>query len=137
MGATADDADQASALATRLGMSTGQTVQELGYDTDTDDLVADAVIAATGEQAVDEDFDGVVDMVLMWWREDDGDLADALVDAKAPLADSGVVWLLTPKFGRDGALEPADIADAAATSGLRRTTSVTLAQWQAVRLVSR
>ena len=45
MGATADDADQASALATRLGMSTGQTVQELGYDTDTDDLVADAVIA--------------------------------------------------------------------------------------------
>ena len=76
-------------------------------------------------------------MVLLWWREDDGDLADAMVDAKAPLADNGVVWLLTPKFGRPGALEPADIADAAATSGLRRTTSVTLAQWQAVRLVSR
>ena len=60
-----------------------------------------------------------------------------MVDAKSPLADNGVVWLLTPKFGREGALEPADIADAAATSGLRRTTSVTLAQWQAVRLVSR
>ena len=100
MGATADDADQASALAKRLGMSTGQTVQEIGYDTDTDDLVADAVIAGTGEQAVDEDFDGVVDMVLLWWREDDGDLADAMVDAKSPLADNGVVWLLTPKFGR-------------------------------------
>lgn len=124
-------------LATRLGMSSGQTVQEIGYDTDTDDLVADAVIAGTGEQAVDEDYDGVVDMVLLWWREDDGDLADAMVDAKAPLADNGVVWLLTPKFGRPGALEPADIADAATTSGLRRTTSVTLAQWQAVRLISR
>ena len=137
MGATADGADQASALATRLGMSSGQTVQEIGYDTDTDDLVADAVIAGTGEQAVDEDYDGVVDMVLLWWREDDGDLADAMVDAKAPLADNGVVWLLTPKFGRSGALEPADIADAATTSGLRRTTSVTLSQWQAVRLISR
>jgi hypothetical protein len=137
VGATADGADQASALATRLGMSSGQTVQEIGYDTDTDDLVADAVIAGTGEQAVDEDYDGVVDMVLLWWREDDGDLADAMVDAKAPLADNGVVWLLTPKFGRPGALEPADIADAATTSGLRRTTSVTLSQWQAVRLISR
>jgi hypothetical protein len=137
VGATADGADEASVLATRLGMSSGQTVQEIGYDTDTDDLVADAVIAGTGEQAVDEDYDGVVDMVLLWWREEDGDLADAMVDAKAPLAENGVVWLLTPKFGRPGALEPADIADAATTSGLRRTTSVTLAQWQAVRLISR
>jgi hypothetical protein len=94
-------------------------------------------VAATGDQAVDEDFGGVVDVVLLWWREEDGDLADALVDAKTPLADDGVVWLLTPKFGRSGALEPADIADAASTSGMRRTTSVTLSQWQAVRLVSR
>lgn len=137
MGATADDVDQASALAKRLGITAGQTVQEVGYDTDTDDLVADAVVVATGDQAVDEDFDGVVDVVLLWWREEDGDLADALVDAKAPLADDGVVWLLTPKFGRRGALEHADIAEAAATSGMRRTTSVTLVQWQAVRLVSR
>ena len=76
-------------------------------------------------------------MVLLWWREEDGDLADALVDAKTPLADSGVVWLLTPKFGRPGALEQADIADAASTSGMRRTTSVTLSQWLAGRLVSR
>ncbi|MDH3958696.1 MAG: DUF3052 domain-containing protein [Actinomycetota bacterium] len=137
MGATADDADQASALAKQLGISKGQVVQEIGYDTDTDELVGDAVVAATGEQGVDEDFDGVVDVVLLWWREEDGDLADALVDAKAPLADNGVVWLLSPKFGRPGALEPADIADAAATSGIRRTTSVNLSQWAGVRLVSR
>lgn len=137
MVATADQAGQATALAARLGIAPGITVQELGYDTDTDDLVADAVVAGSGEPAVDEDFDGVVDMVLQWWRVDDGDLADALVDAKAPLADNGVIWLLTPKHGRRGAMEPADIADAASTSGLRRTTSVTLSQWQAVRLVSR
>jgi hypothetical protein len=137
VGGTADRADDASALATRLGISNGITVMEVGYDTDTDDRVADAVLAGSGENAVDEDYDGVVDMVILWWRVDDGDLADALVDAKAPLADNGVIWLLTPKHGRPGELEPADIADAASTSGLRRTTSVTLAQWQAVRLVSR
>jgi hypothetical protein len=137
VGGTADRADDASALATRLGIGNGITVMEVGYDTDTDDRVADAVLAGSGENAVDEDYDGVVDMVILWWRVDDGDLADALVDAKAPLADNGVIWLLTPKHGRPGELEPADIADAASTSGLRRTTSVTLAQWQAVRLVSR
>ena len=137
MGASAEDADKASALAKQLGISKGQVVQEIGYDTDTDELVGDAVVAATGEQGVDEDFDGVVDVVLLWWREEDGDLADALVDSKTPLADNGVVWLLSPKFGRPGALEPADIADAVATSGIRRTTSVNLSQWQAVRLVSR
>jgi hypothetical protein len=135
--ASARGADQASALAKRMGIGAGTTVQELGYDTDTDDLVAEAVLAGSGQAAVDDDFEGVVDMVLLWWRQDDGDLVDALVDAKPPLADHGVIWLLTPKFGRAGAFEPADIADAAATSGLRRTTSVTLPQWQAVRLIPR
>lgn len=137
MGGTADQVEGASGLARRLGITAGVTVQEIGYDTDTDDLVADAVLAGSGEHPVDEDYDGVVDTVLLWWREGDGDLADALVDAKAPLADSGMIWLLTPKFGRSGALEPADIADAASTTGLRRTTSVTLDDWQAVRLISR
>lgn len=136
VGTTADHAD-ASALAARLGITQGATVMEVGYDTDTEDLVADAVVVGSGEPVVDEDFGGVVDVVLLWWREDDGDLTDALVDAKPPLADNGVIWLITPKFGRPGALEPADIADAAATSGLRRTTSVALAHWQALRLVAR
>lgn len=137
VGGTADRAGEASALAQRMGIGAGSTVQEIGYDTDTDDLVIEAVVAGAGEDPVDEDYDGVVDVVLLWWREDDGDLADALVDAKAPLAGSGVIWLLTPKHGRPGALEPADVADAASTAGLRRTTSVSLAQWQGVRLVSR
>ena len=136
MGATADGAD-AAALATRLGITAGTTVMEVGYDTDTDDLVAEAVVAGSGEPVVDEDYDGVVDMVVLWWRDDDGDLTDALVDAKPPLADNGVIWLMTPKFGRPGAIAPADIAEAASTSGLRRTTSVTLSTWQAVRLAAR
>lgn len=136
MGATAESAD-ATALAELLSIGQGATVMEIGYDSDTDDLVAEAVVAGSGEPMVDEDYDGVVDAIMLWWREDDGDLTDALVDAKPPLADNGVIWLLTPKFGRDGALEPADVADAASTSGLRRTTTVTLKNWQAVRLVAR
>ena len=51
---------------------------------------------------VDEDTDEVADVVLLWWREDDGDLFDALIDAIASLADDGVVWLLVPKSGRPG-----------------------------------
>lgn len=127
----------AAGLAARLGITAGLTVQEIGYDTDTDDLVIDAVRLGSGEEPVDEDFDGVVDVVLLWWRDEDGDLADALVDAKAPLAGSGVIWLFTPKHGRRGDVEPADIVDACSTSGLRRTTSASLAQWQGLRLVSR
>ena len=34
---------------------------------------------------VDEDTDEVADVVLLWWREDDGDLFDALTDAIASL----------------------------------------------------
>lgn len=113
------------------------TVLEIGYDTDTDDLVGDAIVAGSGEDPVGDDFDGVVDMVLLWWRDGDGDLVDMLVDAKAPLVDHGVIWLFTPKFGADGSVEPADIAEAAATCGLRRTTSAPLPRWAATRLVSR
>jgi hypothetical protein len=137
VGGTADRTEGAEGLAQRLGISAGSTVQEIGYDTDTDDSIIEAVRVGSGEDPVDEDFDGVVDVVLAWWREQDGDLADALVDAKAPLAATGVIWLFTPKHGRPGALEPADIADAATTAGLRRTTSVTLQAWHGIRMISR
>ena len=137
MGGTADQSAEVAALATRLGITQGMTVQEVGYDTDTDDLVAEAIENGCGQPLVDEDYDGVVDAVILWWRDDDGDLGDALVDAMVPLADNGVIWLLTPKHGRPGALDPADIPDAASTSGMRRTTSVTLGDWQALRLVPR
>ncbi|EUA65775.1 hypothetical protein I553_8057 [Mycobacterium xenopi 4042] len=49
---------------------------------------------------LDEDTDEVVDVVLLWWREGDGDLVDTLMDAIASLAEDGVIWVLTPKTGR-------------------------------------
>lgn len=119
------------------GISHGQTVQEIGYDTDCDDDLRKAVEAACGSGILDEDTDEVVDVVLLWFREDDGDLVDALVDAITPLTDHGVIWLLTPKSGRAGHLEPEDISDAAPTAGLQQTSTVNAAtDWQGTRLVS-
>ena len=69
-------------------------------------------------------YDDVVDVVLLWWRDGDGDLVDALVDALTPLADGGYIWLLTPKAGRDGHVEPSEIGEAAPTAGLSQTSSV-------------
>lgn len=124
-------------LARRLGIAKGSTVQEIGYDTDTEELVGEAILAGCGEDPVDGDFDGVVDVVLLWWRDDDGDLTDALVDAIPSLVDDGVIWLFTPKFGEPGSVEPVDVAEAVSTAGLRRTTSLTLNNWTGTRLESR
>ena len=65
--------------ARRLGFQSGLTVQEVGYDDDVDLALRGAIEEVVGEDLVDEDFDDVVDVVVLWWREDDGDLVDALV----------------------------------------------------------
>ena len=97
-----------------------------------------AIVERVGSELVDVDYDDVVDAVLLWWREDDGDLVDALVDALSPLASGGVIWLLTPKAGRDGHVEPSDIAEAAPTAGLSQTSSISAgADWNGARLVAR
>jgi hypothetical protein len=122
-------------LAGKFALGEGLVVQELGFDSDCDKSVSDAI--ASVAELVDETYGDVVDAVLLWWREDDGDLVDALVDALGPLADSGVIWLMTPKPGRLGHVEPEDIADAAPTSGLQSTNSISAAtDWQGTRLVA-
>jgi hypothetical protein len=63
---------------------------------------------------------------------------DVLVDSIAPLADDGYIWLLTPKRGRDGYVEPSDIAEAASIAGLSQTSIATVGHdWSAARLVGR
>jgi DUF3052 family protein len=125
-------------LAERLGIEPDTIVQEVGYDPDdADEAVRSSVVERSGAALVDEDSDEVVDIVLLWWREDDGDLADALVDAKGPLADNGVVWLLSPKVGRDGHVEPWDVSEAASTAGLSETRTLSVGKdWSGVRLVA-
>jgi hypothetical protein len=121
----------------RLGFTAGQVVQELGYDDDVDDDLRAAIEDAIGGELVDEDYDDVADVVLLWWRDGDGDLVDALVDALTTLADGGVIWVLTPKAGRDGHVEPSDIGEAAPTAGLSQTSSISAARdWSGTRLVA-
>ena len=137
MTSTAPDADDRRGPALKLGIAPGHVVQEMGYDDDCDDDLRDSVVLVAGSELVDEDYDDVVDVVLLWWRDEDGDLVDALVDAIAILADQGVVWLLTPKPGRDGHVESSDISDAAPTAGLQATSTVSASrEWQGTRLVA-
>jgi Protein of unknown function (DUF3052) len=135
--ATAGSAAGQHGLAEKLGMVAGLVVQEVGYDDDCDEELRSTIVERTGQQLVDDDYDDVVDVVLIWWREGDGDLVDALMDALAPLADSGVIWLLTPKAGRDGHVEPSDVSEAAPTAGLQQTSSISAGRdWNGARLVA-
>ena len=133
---TAEPAQGERSAADRLGIAEGMLVQELGRDDDVDaDLVA-ALAAKTGTELVDEDSDDVVDVVLLWFREDDGDLVDALMDARTRLDNNGAIWVLTPKAGREGHVEPSDIIDAAPTAGLTQTSTVSASKdWAAAKLV--
>jgi len=121
-----------------LGIQESQVVQVLGDTDEVDDDLIDDVASRTGTELIyGDDTDEVVDVVLLWWRDGDGDLVDALVDSLTNLGDSGVVWLLTPKAGRDGHVEPSDIDEAAPTAGLSSTRSTSAApEWSGTRLVS-
>jgi hypothetical protein len=138
--ATAGHADEQSpgrAVAARLGIKPDDVVQEIGYDEDCDEGLRASIETVTGAPLLGQDVDDVVDCVLLWWRDGDGDLVDALVDALVSLTDGGVVWLLTPKAGRPGHVEPAEIGDAAPTAGLAATTTVSAApDWTGTRLVA-
>ena len=85
MSATARQAQDQQGLAERLGIKPGQVVQEIGYDDDCDEQLREAISRQKDTELVDEDYDDVVDVVLLWWRDGDGDLVDALVDALTPL----------------------------------------------------
>jgi hypothetical protein len=113
------------------------TVQELGWDVDVDDELRVSLEDAIDADLVDGDHGDVVDAVVLWWRAEDGDLVDALVDALTDLVGGGAIWLLTPKIGRPGAVEPSEITEAAPVAGLATTTTVAVSKdWSATRLVA-
>ncbi|MFE6647482.1 DUF3052 domain-containing protein [Nocardioides sp. NPDC057772] len=127
----------ATGPADRLGLKSGMVIQELGWDNDTDDELRVAIEDAVDADLVDGEYGNVVDAVLLWWRDDDGDLVDGLVDALTDLVGGGVIWLLTPKVGRPGAVDPADIAEAAPIAGLSQTTTASVSKdWAATRLLA-
>jgi hypothetical protein len=119
----------------RLGFVPDTVIQELGWDDDVDADLRASIEARTGNPLVDGEATDVVDGVILWWRDGDGDLADALMDALADLAEGGSIWLLTPKVGRDGYVSGADIVEAAPVAGLSTTTtSSATADWAATKL---
>lgn len=121
----------------RLGLAPGQIVVEYGYDDDVDEDLRRAVEAVVEGPIEDEDYDGIVDVVLLWWREGDGDLADELVDAVTTLDDGGFVALLTPGAGRGDRVEAHDVQEACTACSLTASGGVALGQWLGQRLVGR
>ncbi|CAL9583071.1 DUF3052 domain-containing protein [Streptomyces sp. enrichment culture] len=137
MSATADHAEERTNPAARLGFQPGQVVQEIGYDDDVDQELREAIEEVTETELVDEDYDDVADAVVLWFRDDDGDLTDALVDATTYIEEGGAILLFTPKTGRDGYVEPSDIQDAATTAGLTASKSVSVGKdWSGSRLAT-
>jgi hypothetical protein len=136
VGTTAESAAEQS-MAGRLGFKQGQVVQEFGYDDDVDHELRTAVEGLTGNELVDEDAQEVVDGAIFWWRDGDGDLVDALINSLTNLAGGGVIWLLTPKSGRDGHVEPSDIEESAPTAGLHATSTISACHdWTGTRLAT-
>ena len=135
MSATAGGADLHAG--DRLGFKPKMVVQELGWDEDVDDDVRVKIEDAIDADMVDGDHGDVVDAVVLWWRKDDGDLVDALVDSLTDLVGGGAIWLLTPKVGRPNAVDAADVAEAAPIAGLSTTTTIAVSKdWSATKLVA-
>ena len=129
------DAGDPIGLGQKLGLSPGMVVQELGWDTDADDDVRMSIEDAIDAEMVEEAMEAV-DLVLMWWRDDDGDLVDGLLSALPDLNQFGYIWLMTPKVGRSGYVDAADLAEAAVAAGLSLTTSTPVSSdWSATKMV--
>ncbi len=121
-----------------MGFEPGELVLELGGGSDVDQSLRESIVADTGNALIEDETNEVVDAVIIWWRDGDGDLEDELVDALTYLSEIGSIWVLTPKAGRDGHVEPSDIQDAAPNVGLSQTSTFSVAtDWTATRLVAR
>lgn len=121
----------------RLGLREGRVVVEYGYDDDVDEDVREAAETVVGGSVEDEDYDGVTDVVLLWWRDGDGDLTDELVDARTTLEEGGSIVLLTPGAGRDDRVEAHDVQEACTICSLSASGAVPLGEWVGQRLVGR
>jgi hypothetical protein len=122
----------------RMGFAAGELILEVGYGPDCDDVLRSEISKITGTQLIEGQTTEVVDGVILWWRDGDGDLVDELMDALTYLSETGPIWLLTPKLGRDGHVDSSEIQDAAPIAGLSQTSTIALAQdWAGTRLVAR
>ena len=128
----------ASQLASRMGIQPGFLVLQRGFAADCDAAISEEIAKVSGNALLGQDSQEVVDAVITWYRDGDDDLVDELVDCLTYLTESGAIWLLTPKVGRDGHVEPSDIQDSAPTAGLSLTSTFQASKdWIATKLVAR
>ena len=122
----------------RMGFTSNQLILEVGHRDDCAQELRDSIKKRVGSDFIENTANEVVDAVIIWWRDEDGDLVDELVDALTFLTEDGPIWVLTPKVGRDGHVHPGDIQDAANTAGLSQTSTIAVApNWTATKIVHR
>jgi hypothetical protein len=122
----------------RMGFTKGDQILEIGYAADCDDSLRATIAEITGTKLIEIEPTEVVDAVILWWRDNDGDLIDELMDALTYLSETGPIWLMLPKMGRANYVEPSEIQDAAPIAGLTVTSTFPVAKdWTATRLVAR
>ncbi|WP_296140259.1 DUF3052 domain-containing protein [uncultured Tessaracoccus sp.] len=118
-----------------LGLNTDMVVQELGWDEDVDEDLRDEIMDIIDDDMVEDALEAV-DVVVLWWRDEDGDVVDGLVDALPDLADDGYIWLLTPKVGRPGYIDAASLQEGVTIAGLTLTSTTNVApDWTATKVV--
>jgi len=121
-----------------MGFTKGDLILEIGYAADCDDSLRAKVKGITDTEFIQVDPTEVIDGVLLWWRDGDGDLIDELMDALTFLSETGPIWVMTPKMGRANYVEASEIQDAAPIAGLSVTSTIAVAtDWTATRLVAR
>ena len=121
-----------------MGFAKGDLILEIGYAADCDDSLRAKIKGITDTEFIQTDPTEVIDGVIIWWRDGDGDLIDELMDALTFLSETGPIWVMTPKMGRANYVEASEIQDAAPTAGLSVTSSIAVAaDWTATRLVAR
>ena len=121
-----------------MGFAKGDQILEIGYAADCDDSLRAKIKGITETDFIQTDPTEVIDGVIIWWRDGDGDLIDELMDALTFLSETGPIWVMTPKMGRANYVEASEIQDAAPTAGLSVTSSIAVAaDWTATRLVAR
>jgi hypothetical protein len=128
----------ADQIVDRMGFSKNQLILEVGLRDDSDQELRQSIKSRVGAEFIANSASDVVDAVIIWWHEEDGDLVDELVDALTFLTEDGPIWVLTPKVGRPGYVEASDIQDAAPTAGLTQTISLPVgSNWTGTKLVHR
>lgn len=121
-----------------LELAADHVIQELGWDEDIDFEFRNGLEDALEEELLTEEDQEPVDAVLLWWRADDGDIADLtdeLGNASTNLDEKASIWLLVPRASQAGHVSPTDITEAAKVAGFRATTTAGVSEdWLATRL---